>query len=1257
MPLVHVMWTTISKLLLPALALAFCVAWFSLANAQTTGETTKLFRAVEVNDMGAVKAALAAGADLSAKNAAGKTAADVAVDKGHFIIAHFLLSERSSRSAAAQSSAGPSTDPKDRLRKPSDPAPRRLIGRKTAPVSEPEATAGNEVEILPDSKTRVTAELEPATAPSKPKPKTEKTAKYGFPPRKPPAPAPGAAPITREIVVLKSPGVKTPSGDEPTGAPSRRPPVALTESPRPDTPLPVPRQTAEAAKAPSPRSSTQSPKQAANDPDTGPLETVGNFFKSLVDLVNPLAEPEPSPPSRTAERTGQKEPRSPERAAPAAPAASAAPPASVAAPTANGWDATISDPGGEDRLDDDLMMAESLEPVENGSIEDLGGPDTEGELNSDLADELLAPELTEDEGPEGLPDERPQTVVEAPKSTASARTLDRIKSLLGEEPEENEFGLPEVEIPTRETVDLNATDDVLDQLAETDDASNGFLDDRPGPETGPGRDFIEDERPQLPASAALRERLRRLNEAVTREIEVDTNEILRQGRTRAADPLYQPTEKRATTPRPLSSSPDTGRPDVPRPLSSRSRDQMLERAMRPENQLTRRSTPATRFAERLDRIQQEEALAEADRLRRLRESADPEKSASEEPGLLDKMARFFGSEPDVKKRPEAASVVPEAPPYRGSPSTREPEPEGPAPEIDNLEAFDQEDETAPKQAPGSLEPVFLNRLASLFNEEEEKQADGWKAKIETENPFPGRGELVQKTGGNVWTTTVEMNVGDGKDPVVVQVAQTPDEGLETLLPEPDGSSVSQTAQRGSQASGGKAREMAKQPYGDPLRAPEKQQEAEKKKTFYSRLTRLFQPKDPVELKRDSLLLEPDEKLSTAHDAMDGGVRVATRTEGEAKNYWPITSLTKADPPASPPRRPGALTRTSLTDVTLTLGESVSLENLFPPGRDGIDPNNECVKKNRGTTLFCIEPIDWPADLQQSFIITTILYTGSMAIVRYDQTAASRLHTLFGSDDFEKVASYYQNKFGEPTEILKRSIAPLAKPRQDNPTISWRSKDSKTNAITVLEIRKYDDTRGGFPDTNRGAVMLYYSTSPSIFPQVSSHELMRLKRIGDITQSEAERNAALGDESIPVDEGAPPPPGGAAVSEDELFGSEPLPEPITDGATDATLEALPDSEPALTEPDGLFERPEDILNEPALSEPSLSEPDLLSPDLMEPQLSQPERLDPSLPEPDLLAPSVQTLPDVPQGGLFDEPLTDEPPDEIIEIPASQLPNPS
>ena len=254
------------------------------------------------------------------------------------------------------------------------------------------------------------------------------------------------------------------------------------------------------------------------------------------------------------------------------------------------------------------------------------------------------------------------------------------------------------------------------------------------------------------------------------------------------------------------------------------------------------------------------------------------------------------------------------------------------------------------------------------------------------------------------------------------------------------------------------------------------------------------PKDEDKGPKIDALDEKDRQAAAERllsDALRDGVPTALPDQGQ----WPVTEVEALNaPPGVPPApRPGVLTRTSLEDVVLSMGESVTLENTLPPQQDGIDPLNACVKKNRGTTLFCVEPIDWPAELRSAFVVPTILYTGPMAITRYDQGSPTRFHSLFDAEKFEQVIAYYQARFGEPTEIWKRSIAPLAKPRMDNPTVTWRSRDKRTNVISVLEIRKFDDSRGGFPDTSRGAVMLYHYNAPSIFPQVSSHELMRLRR--------------------------------------------------------------------------------------------------------------------------------------------------------------------
>ncbi|MDA1089552.1 MAG: ankyrin repeat domain-containing protein [Proteobacteria bacterium] len=278
------------------------------------------------------------------------------------------------------------------------------------------------------------------------------------------------------------------------------------------------------------------------------------------------------------------------------------------------------------------------------------------------------------------------------------------------------------------------------------------------------------------------------------------------------------------------------------------------------------------------------------------------------------------------------------------------------------------------------------------------------------------------------------------------------------------------------------------------------------KGVFNKLVDVLTPDFGSRERPERLILEPEEKLAQA-DINMAEKNKAEKMVGEdgkagdgeaAPRYWPITEVETAEKPPVSRRKSPQLLKTSLSGVTLTLGQSVSLENSYPPmGNNatgvGIDPSNQCVKKNRGTTLFCLETVDWPEKMQPDFLVPTILYTGQKAIARYDQGIASRFHALFPSPSFKRIAQYLTERYGEPTDAWNRSIAPFAQPRQDNPILTWRSIDPKSQVITVLEIRKFDDTRGGFPDTNRGAVMLYLANSPPIFPQVSSHELMRISR--------------------------------------------------------------------------------------------------------------------------------------------------------------------
>lgn len=67
--------------------------------------TQTLFEAVHTNDFAAAEAAIAAGANVDAKNRWNLTPIELAIDKGYFRIAHFLVSVRNSRSAADEQAA------------------------------------------------------------------------------------------------------------------------------------------------------------------------------------------------------------------------------------------------------------------------------------------------------------------------------------------------------------------------------------------------------------------------------------------------------------------------------------------------------------------------------------------------------------------------------------------------------------------------------------------------------------------------------------------------------------------------------------------------------------------------------------------------------------------------------------------------------------------------------------------------------------------------------------------------------------------------------------------------------------------------------------------------------------------------------------------------------------------------------------------------------------------------------------------------
>ncbi|MBD3662223.1 MAG: hypothetical protein HUJ11_08725, partial [Arenibacter algicola] len=178
----------------------------------------------------------------------------------------------------------------------------------------------------------------------------------------------------------------------------------------------------------------------------------------------------------------------------------------------------------------------------------------------------------------------------------------------------------------------------------------------------------------------------------------------------------------------------------------------------------------------------------------------------------------------------------------------------------------------------------------------------------------------------------------------------------------------------------------------------------------------------------------------------------------------------------------------------TIGQPVGEERMAMLDIESI--HKPCITKGGPETVYCVDKVSWPFELEEDFLVDTIMYQGTRAIGRYDAGSATRFHALFRSEALPRVLKYYTDRYGPPTETVERAIAPLAQPRRDNPTYIWRSREPGTDSITVLEIRQFDDARGGgFPDTKRAPILLYPQHAGSIFPQLSQLELLVLQPSG------------------------------------------------------------------------------------------------------------------------------------------------------------------
>lgn len=1070
-PILHVL-TVAAILVLP-----------NTISAQTPTEA--LFQAVELNDFSAVEAAIDNGASLAEKNSAGMTPADVAVDLGHFRIAHLLLAKRTAAPPAS-----------------------RVTEKAKEALSSPRARVAS-----------------PRRSPSSGRPELSKV----ISPVKPSPP-----PLVTQP--------KSPAPMQATPPQQAAPEPNIDTTPRPDDEM--------ASSTPTEDVAAASPETPSAD-EGGLLDGLWGGIKNIATLGGLLGGEEQTSAKDATGDTGTYVARDPSKFSPADRFAAGENAAggvtqrgssagrmvdrltgivggNTAAenefglPTEPVLPPTTSIDGNTDLADlaPPVMPLEGLSELETALPPGVVTiPDDPLEIPGVATDTTLPP-LADPQFGDGIAVEIPGLVqpVDPGQISEGLPLVDEI-----EVPGlPDELNIPGLAAPAEEVPGIIAPagDDLAGQIPGLPPG----LEPLPGSSTGvlrrPGG-LITPSDPNVlppPVSGSLEDRLARIDSILNREPEQSErgrarlgSGNVRPGGTTPDGTLPQAPQDMATGPLGTPNSVITRDPEaILRSARRRAAEQIAGdtnarpktvaarvpkkpstdgHQLRPSTDgITIRQAPSSRFLDRLSKISRKPYPKEdVHGLPVAQKSADgttpprqgikveqvPDKWQEKADDRIYKLARFFrgnqeevtGMQPPERKAVDAEplarivdNLVPENDPARGRVVDES------ALDLTGVERASpdlRQERLVTRTPSGPLDQNFIDRLTTVLQPRDQPPP------TKTEGAPPGQiglneldlqpGQLVPIPKPDLpdpWTMTVEKTDQSGASKTLGVTAISPEDG--SVITGEDGV-VNQMV--------GRIREL------------------------------LVGPRESAEDGPSINNLDENERQSTAEKLLSEALRDGAPAALPDAGAWQVTEVEARNaPPGVPPKpRPGALTRTSLENVILSLGESVTLENTLPPQQGGLDPLNECIKKNRGTTLFCVEPIDWPQDLRASFLIPTILYTGPMAITRYDQGLPSRFHALFDSKEFEKIVAYYQSRYGEPTEIWKRSIAPLAKPRTDNPTVTWRSRDASSNVISVLEIRKFDDTRGGFPDTNRGAVMLYQMNAPSIFPQVSSHELMRLRR--------------------------------------------------------------------------------------------------------------------------------------------------------------------
>jgi len=1129
--------------------LAGAVFWAGMAAAADFAPITqRLFDAVWADDMTKVKSSVSAGADLAAINDLGVRPVDMAIDKGHYDIAHYLLSVEKLRRDAVEARREPT--PRERVvARTVEPAP---LAAASVPSPSPSGwLTGNSGSLGP----RIAPQ--PASGPVPGPARAVVPAPVPAPvPAAVPAPAPAtpvqtassAASVPRvqeklwspeaETQATKVPALKVVSVAQPRAIADTAPAAAVADPPVPQSqpadlggsqsgptawldkvtsifssapeppaakPMAVPAQSA--AEVPTPRpapvAETAVPKPAPEPVPAAPAAVTETTAPKpptpdLIDRVTSLFEPSTSEGAATETvETAKALPLPPAPVAAPEPVAETPAPAAPAEPT--------------DLLETLGNLFKSSPPevatTEAGQAPADGASDAAPSAPSDARPETsLAPDVSVEAPPAPpTPVAAPKPIAEAPVAPAPAEPADLLETL------GNLFKSSPPEEATR--TEVTATEPV--QAA--DDAASDIRSVTEVPVQAP---------PAPPSAIAAPEPIAEAPAAAAP----------------VPQPQPQPVAELPATAEPVSSTEGSG--DLFKSLGDLFKSSSPEPTETPEvekietEQASTGVTPEVRPAAPEVQIQAASvppveitppavtAVAQAPDTEADTEIAMEPEIEPGEPGLFDQLADIF--------RPTAleTAVVSKAGPIDAetpdeAPVSRPPEP---AAIIVSDEALSETQEptaveiaqepvvSEPPQKSAALaanadaadndEPSLFSRLADVFQPAEtvpevvpSAAEDAPEvAAVDTPPIVPEPVPSVAETPPEVSTPAVtETEVASADEPGLFERLGNLFGGGDTAKPVSDDAVKSELQDAPVALPRGAVRKVAapkvEAPEADPapaeiVRAPVEPATSPVSQT----ITPTPAPQTPqAAAPAPNAVAIPDTKPLLPRPSAPVGTPAKVPTEVASVPTGPGSDgARKVLSPDNLPVAGNAVTAPApmnaappLQGVKLRLGQSAELGTRVPAGKRG-----QCIDKGRWNTIYCIEDLTWPDAVAPAFQVTTNFYRGKRAIVEYLAGEAVQMHVMFPVKELRRVTEYFKTRYGAPTEVPDIWTALIGQPKRSNRTVRWRSRDAKSGAETVLEIREIDDLRWSSPpDVNHGLVRLFAKGRGSVFELLSSTDLL------------------------------------------------------------------------------------------------------------------------------------------------------------------------